>query len=766
MRVYFYDLSKESMVTFKTFLWMLLLSLLFCSIASANEENAAWIFLKGHLDKDVLTQRKTALDKGVAEGQTAFVIVIDSSSGDLLEAFDLAKKMYELKAEKHASYTIYIENSALGPAAIFPFLADALYCSFLASWGDIALGEELVIPKNILRNRIASLIFPDNPKASLLKILAFGMSDPAMQIVDQGTWKLAQDAQGDKYIPITSPGEALVVNQNQLQELGLIKKVLSFEAFQAENGVKQSALPAPAVSEEPSLQISSLSLIESLKKHIQINPDGPNQIGMITIDDRSNGINQSTWIYVKNALEHYKKTKPAFIILELNTPGGEVFAAQKISDALKEMDTQFNIPIVAYINNWAISAGAMLAYSCRYITVVKDGSMGAAEPVIASESGKMESASEKVNSALRADFANRARFFDRNPYIAEAMVDKDIILVLRHGKILKLDQESQIRSTGSNPDIVISPKGKLLTLNSNELIEYGVADLQLMPLKLPVISEEEVSSGTWPASKMLLFQYPFFSSIPQASVHQYLMDWKTQFLVFLSNPVVSSVLFLGLLMGAYMEFSTPGFGLPGSVSLICLFLIILSSFALEIASWLELILLVAGISIIGIDLFVLPTFGLIGFFGVILFIVGLFGLMLPGAGSVDFEFDTGTFNAAGEAFMNRLAWLSGTLVLGLGLMALLARYVTPRFSAFNRFVLQGNEQNASEGYQAGLNPKLLPQPGTQGKAATTLRPSGKILIDNQYYDAISSGSFIEKGSSIKVIGFDGSALMVEEVRKA
>ena len=107
-----------------------------------------------------------------------------------------------------------------------------------------------------------------------------------------------------------------------------------------------------------------------------------------------------------------------------------MFAAQQISDALKELDTQYGIPVVAYINNWAISAGAMLAYSCRYIVVVKDASMGAAAPVIASETGEMKEASEKINSAMRADFAGgRARFFDRNPNIAEGMVDKDLILV-------------------------------------------------------------------------------------------------------------------------------------------------------------------------------------------------------------------------------------------------------------------------------------------------------------------------------------------------
>ncbi len=41
-------------------------------------------------------------------------------------------------------------------------------------------------------------------------------------------------------------------------------------------------------------------------------------------------------------------------------------------------------------------AGAMLAYSCRYIATSKDGSMGAAEPVIMGEGGQMQSASEKI----------------------------------------------------------------------------------------------------------------------------------------------------------------------------------------------------------------------------------------------------------------------------------------------------------------------------------------------------------------------------------
>lgn len=272
------------------------------------------------------------------------------------------------------------------------------------------------------------------------------------------------------------------------------------------------------------------ALLEKLQTYIKFDPEKQNEIGYISIDDHSQGISESTWLYVKTALDRYNKTRPSFVILNLNTPGGEVFAAQKISDALKDLDIQYDIPVVAYINNWAISAGAMLAYSCRFIIITKDASMGAAEPVLASDTGEMKTASEKINSALRTDFSNRASFFGRNPYIAEAMVDKDIILVKRQGKIIKLDNESQIKTTEPDPDLLISPKGKLLTLTGEQLIEFGVADMMVPPTKTDLITEAERETGKWPANKMSLFHQPFFDKINNAVIDEYKMDWKTRFL--------------------------------------------------------------------------------------------------------------------------------------------------------------------------------------------------------------------------------------------
>lgn len=659
---------------------------------------------------------------------------------------------------------MYIDDNAIGPSAIFPFLADELYISPSVSWGDIPLGNDKVLPTNILRNRVLGLITPSQPQEKTLRLLATAMSDPSVTLVDDNGWRIQQENEKLPATTVSPKGETLVVNHTEIKTLGIAKEILPKQTFLTlmfpqnpeQTTSQQSTVELTPLEGEP---IGNKELEEQLRKHILYNHEGKNTIGHILIDDRTSGINQSTWLYVKSALDYYKRNKPAFIILELNTPGGEVFAAQQISDALKNFDIQEGVPVVAYVNNWAISAGAMLAYSCRFIAVVKDGSMGAAEPITQDAAGKMEAASEKVNSAIRTDFANRARFFDRNPLLAESMVDKDLILVMRHGRVTKLDNENQIRSTGPDPDVVISPKGKLLTLDAQQMMEYGVADILVPPTKTEAITAQEKEEGQWRASKDALFHVPFFEGIPGATIDSYRMDWKTRFFALLASPLVSSLLFLGLMVGAYIELNAPGFGLAGSVAALCLFLIMLSSYSLEIANSLELIFLVVGLLVLGVELFVLPTFGLLGFVGLLLFLVGLFGMMIPGVESVSFEYDTQTLNAAGQVFIERLGWLCGALLASIAIIALIARYVTPNLSAFNRFVLKGNEQ---DGYLAVDAPASYPKPGVRGMATTELRPSGKVIIDNVQYDAISDGTFIERNKGIVVTGVDGSSVVVAE----
>lgn len=512
-----------------------------------------------------------------------------------------------------------------------------------------------------------------------------------------------------------------------------------------------------------STSLAGNDINEELARYVQYTPGQENHIGRLLINDRQNGISQSTWIYVNAALNHYKKTKPSCIILELNTPGGEVFAAQQISDALKDMDTQYGIPVIAYINNWAISAGAMLAYSCRFIVVAKDGSMGAAEPVLMGQAGEMQSASEKVNSALRTDFANRAKFFGRDGNIAEAMVDKDIILVERHGKVVRLNSEDEIQKGGLSPDIIISPKGKLLTLNADELLKYGVANFLLQPLKHEPLSEKEEVTGTYPLSKSELSQITFFQKLAPCVIDTYQMDWQTKFFAFLALPAITSILFLGLIIGFYVEMTTPGFGFAGMVGLLCLFFIVLSSFAMQAIHWLEPILFIFGLLLLCMEIFAFPTFGLLAVIGVLFMLVGLGGMMLPGITSVEYTGDT--LNAAGEYVLSRLGWLSASLLVALLVIAILSRYVTPRLHLMKRFVLGDTQLLATGSHEmksSSPTPQVTLKTGDEAVVLMTLRPSGKILFKDVELDAISTGSFVEKGKKVRVVGIEGEKIVVEE----
>lgn len=731
-------------------LCLLIFSFFWIAALSADDP---FLVLEGHLSEEVVEKQIEKLEK-IDSGPLA--ILINSSSGDINEVFSLARAIYRKKISDETKVVVYIDDNAVGPSAMIPFLADELYTSFFVTWGDIPLGNDGTIPTNLLRNRVTGLISDDTPKSALMTLIADAMIDENLAIVDDGGWQRTFSDALPNEKTVTRKGERLILSQRQLRRLDLITKVISLEEFKSVFSLPETL--EIQVTESDAVSPTKENLRTRLEKHIKFNPD-KNVIGRIAINDRSEAITQGTWLKVKMALDHYKKIRPSFIILDLNTPGGEVFSSQKISDALREMDTQYNIPVVCVIDNWAISAGAMLAYSCRFIVVAKDASMGAAEVVQQGGEGQMQTASEKINSAIRTDFANRAGYFNRDPLIAEAMVDKDMILVLRYGKFVKLNDSEDIRKGGPSPDIVVSAKGKLLTLNAKQLVEFGVADLMMEPAQLDLVTASERAEGRWPASKELLFHQPFFDEIPNAVVETHIPDWRTSFLAFLANPVVAAALFAGMMIGFYVEINTPGFGIPGSIGVACLFLMMLSSFAFEAVNWLELIIIAVGITLIAVDLFLIPSFGIIGGIGILLFIGGLFALMLPGLENIDYDYDEGSFNAAGEFVIERLAYLTGGFLVSIVAMALLAFYVFPKLAPFSRFVLQGGEQ---EGYRSGSDPESLPKPGSKGTAATALRPSGKIVINETYYEAVSDGSFIESGAKIRVQRLDGSVIIVEK----
>ena len=433
-----------------------LIFFLFLISATLFAREEQMIFLHGYLGEEALEPTLERVNEFRETQGGTIVIQVNSSSGNLQEVLSLAQHLYELRVQNGKFIVVFIQGKAVGPAAIVPFLADEIITTPLVAWGDIPYGTKGEMNTTLLRTTVKGLISRSSKRASVLEQVADAMVDPHFQLI----YNRRQIEAADEFLERSDHGpggfEPLVLNLKGMKSLGLSGSVMTDEEFSKKYLDKQEALPN---LQRVSGVVMSNELHDMFKEYISYSETEQNLIGYLYIGhDRP--IDQATYIYVKFALDDYKKKGVRFIILHLNTPGGEVLSSMKITDLLQKCDVRDHIPIVAFIDDWAISAGAMLAYACRFIAVIPNSIMGAAEPVLIGKEGQMEAASEKVNSALRAEFASLASFYNRNPLVAEAMVDKDMILVIRNRKIIKLRNEKDVIMSGHSPDILITDRGE------------------------------------------------------------------------------------------------------------------------------------------------------------------------------------------------------------------------------------------------------------------------------------------------------------------
>ena len=124
--------------------------------------------------------------------------------------------------------------------------------------------------------------------------------------------------------------------------------------------------------------------------------------------------------FIERSIEEATAAGALALILDMDTPGGRVDAAQRISDAL----TDAPIPVYTLVNRRAFSAGALIALSTDRIYMRPGSVIGAATPV----DGAGTKASEKIVSAMRSEMRALAESAGLDPEVAAAMVDEDIIV--------------------------------------------------------------------------------------------------------------------------------------------------------------------------------------------------------------------------------------------------------------------------------------------------------------------------------------------------
>lgn len=428
---------------------------------------------------------------------------------------------------------------------------------------------------------------------------------------------------------------------------------------------------------------------------------------LINIDKE---INSTSRIYLSKGIQEAGKLNVDQILLRLNTYGGSVVDADSMRSAIL-----YNpIPVSVFIDNNAASAGALISIACKKIYMRKGANIGAATVV----DGTGEKMHDKFQSYMRSTIRATAEAHGkdtiisgndtiykwiRDPHIAEAMVDGSVYI----------------------PNIVDS--GKVLTLTAQEAIELGFCD-----------GIAESVDGV--ITKYM--GYPEYQLIEyKPSVHDNLKG-------FLMNPAFQAILIMIIIAGIYFELQSPGIGFP-SIAAITAGVLYFAPLYIDglVQNW-EIIIFITGLILIGIEIFIIPGFGFTGISGIVLIAIGLGFALLDNDG---FSFKN---IQAPDLSRSVLTVLSGTI---LGFIAMI--YLSSKIGSKGllRKIALTTDLETSTSIDSGV--KTLT--GAEGEAVTVLRPSGKIMIRNEIYDAVSETGFIEKGTKIKVNKIENAQFYVE-----
>lgn len=471
-------------------------------------------------------------------------------------------------------------------------------------------------------------------------------------------------------------------------------------------------------------------------------------------------IDQFLVVFLRRSIEKAKKLDVDYIIFSINTFGGRVDSALQMATligSLDEIHTIAFIPAEPESVGVSWSAGALISFASASIYMAPGTSIGAAAPVFQSAEG-MEPAGEKTVSAVRAQLAALAEKNGYPPEVAIAMVDQDAELVaiaengayrfeLRNRSGGEIDAET---SPADNEEL-ISPSGKLLTLTAGQMLKYGlssgtVSDLEELQGKLGIERLERII----PSSTDVIIN-------------------------FLTSAAVASLLLTIGLVALYMEISSPGFGIPGTVAIIVFSLMFASSGLMGTLNSAELLLFLAGLILLIVEVFLIPGFGVAGITGLIFMTAGLVlsrqGFFLP---DTDWQCDILTRN---------LMMVIGTIAASFVLMAVLMVFF-PRIRLFRRLILSSvslaaESESATGGFAeadgtltspgSGPAPVIEAAPerhgliGTEGLCITKLRPAGKIQVGDEIYSVVTDGRWVQPGQRVRITAVEGNRIVVEEI---
>ena len=434
----------------------------------------------------------------------------------------------------------------------------------------------------------------------------------------------------------------------------------------------------------------------------QQGPDTTTLVYKVNIDKM---IAAPLWRSVKKSFVDADSLNADFILIHMNTYGGQV----DIADSMRTLILNYPIPVLVFIDNQAISAGALIAISADSIYMRPGASIGAATVVDQTGAklpdkyqsfmrGMMRATAEAHGKKPVVKDGDTTWVWHRDPEIAQAMVDPSIVLK------------------------GIVDTGQVLTLTALEAIKYGFCEGEATTVE-DVMSQAGIESYT---------------------IKELKLSGVDRIIMFLINPVVSGLLIMLIIGGIYFELQTPGIGFPLAAAVLAALLYFAPLYLEGVAANWHLMIFIVGIILVAVEIFAIPGFGVTGVLGIIGIVSGLAFVMID---KIVFRF--GPSGDGVREVIGAFSIVAVAAVLSFGLSLWVSRKLFSPNRLFGSLALE-TSVNKADGFVSFDTEKLSALVGSAGTAHTVLRPSGKVIIGGEVYPAVAETGFIARGTEIIV----------------
>ena len=402
-------------------------------------------------------------------------------------------------------------------------------------------------------------------------------------------------------------------------------------------------------------------------------------------------IDKSSQRLVTLGLEKALEADSDYILLDLDTYGGAVDAADSIRSAILRCP----VPVVAYVNMQAASAGALISIACDSIYMKTGSSIGAA--TVVDQTGNVMP--DKYQSFMRGMMRSTAQATGRDPKIAESMTDT----------------------------------ANVLTLTPSEAIEVGYC--------------EGIAESYTEVAALVAGDDAF--EVRNISDD---MTWLDKLIQFLLNPFLQSIFMMMIVGGIFVEIRTPGIGLPLLTAVVGALLYFAPAYLGHLAEYWEILLFVVGLILVGLEIFVIPGFGVAGISGIVLVVLSLALAMVDNTELWTWE---GKLNLEPILRPTGLVIISATAAI-FGSVWLVKKLYATR--SFDHIALR-QEMKASDGF-TGVVSGLESLVGEEVVVFTDMRPSGKVKTgDGRIHEAaLKFGGYASKGESLRVVSAEQGRL--------